>query len=161
MSNIMEMNFTKTKPSAQAPTYSSSGAVGMDLYAHSIKELARTHVWYNTGIAVQVPDGYSLEIFARSSISETDPRVELANGVGIIDNDYRGEIQVRFNFVHPHPKEAYEELVEVKGGVAVPYTHGDRIAQMRLVPTPRIKLNETDDLSDTNRGDGGFGSTGS
>lgn len=151
MSNIMEMDFTKTEPDAKVPTYSSSGAVGMDLYAHSIKELGVRHVWYKTGIAVHVPDGYSLEIFARSSISETMPRLELANGVGIIDNDYRGEIQVRFNFINAlaTPEEK------------LPYTSGDRIAQMRLVPTPRIKLNEKDDLSDTSRGDGGFGSTGS
>jgi dUTP pyrophosphatase len=157
MSNIKEVRFTKLKKNATRPLYSSSGAVGMDLYAYDVKKVNRQEVWYTTGIGVQVPDGYSLEIFARSSISETEPRVELANGVGIIDNDYRGEIQVRFNFIG----QPFPENKSMFKGSELPYAPGDRIAQMRLVPTPRIKLKECDDLSSTERDDGGFGSTGS
>jgi dUTP pyrophosphatase len=134
---------------AQVPEQMTDGSVGLDLYAHRVIAKSGAYVWYGTGIAATVQAPFALFAFARSSISETDPRVELANGVGVIDRDYRGEIQVRFNYTDP--KRAY-------GGL--PYKERDRIAQMVPMVAPTAQVIKTSELDETERGDAGFGSTG-
>ena len=134
---------------AQVPEQMTEESVGLDLYAHRIIAQRGDSIWYGTGIAATVQYPFALFAFARSSISETDPRVELANGVGVIDRDYRGEIQVRFNFAFP------ESVYDAK-----PYEPGDRIAQMVPMVAPAAEVHKTTALSETERGAAGFGSTG-
>lgn len=121
------------------------GSAGIDLVAtdHCYDEDRKYHE-YGTGIAVEIPPGYELQIRPRSSIRKTS--LVLINSPGTIDSDYRGELIVSF-------KE-----IDDRGEI---YSVGDRIAQAVLVPLPAVKYKEVEELTDTKRGDGGFGSTGS
>jgi len=94
-------------------------------------------------LAMEMPEGYVGLIFPRSSISKTDHY--LRNSVGVIDSGYRGEIKVRMS-------------TPLLGGVE--YKVGDRVAQLVIMKLPWVNLQEVDELSDTDRGEGGFGSTG-
>jgi len=94
-------------------------------------------------LAMEVPEGYVGLIFPRSSISKTDHY--LRNSVGVIDSGYRGEIKIRMS-------------TPLLGGVE--YKEGDRIAQLIIMKLPWVNIEEVEELSDTDRGDGGFGSTG-
>jgi dUTP pyrophosphatase len=143
----MNVNFKKLNENAVAPKYASVGDAGMDLVAVS-KHMDMMHnlVIYDTGIAVEIPEGYVGLIFPRSSIRKYD--LELTNSVGVIDSGYRGTIQFVFritehNFDKPRTYDA-----------------GDRIGQLLILPYPTIQLNEVTELTTTLRGDGGFGSTG-
>lgn len=100
---------------------------------------------YRTGIAVEIPKGYYLDVRARSSISNNSS-LHLANGAGVVDAGYRGEILVVFRGVAPQTQTLYKK--------------GDRIAQMILTRIPQCGLVEVEELSDSVRGDGGHGSTG-
>ena len=120
-------------------------AAGVDLVAvdHYYDEDNKYHE-YGCGIAVEIPPGYELQIRPRSSIRKKS--LILVNSPGTIDADYRGELIVTF-------KE-----IDDRGEI---YSIGDRIAQAVLVAVPRVEYVEVDKLTDTERGDGGFGSTGS
>jgi len=96
-------------------------------------------------LAIEIPDGYVGLIFPRSSNSKTD--LYLTNHVGVIDSGYRGEIMFKFR-----PRNT---LLDARI-----HHVGDRIGQLIVIPYPKVKLVESDELSDTERGDGGFGSTG-
>ena len=98
-----------------------------------------------TGLAIEIPRGFVGLVYPRSSISKFD--LGLANAVGVIDSNYRGEILVRFEL--PYSAEM---------GGTIPVV-GDRVAQLVIIPYPRVKFVEVEKLSDTNRGQGGFGST--
>ena len=98
---------------------------------------------YDTGIAVEIPPGYVGLVFPRSSVCKTG--LSLANSVGVIDSDYRGSISLVFY------KGA--ELIEA-------YSYGDRIGQLVIVPIPEVEFVEAEELSETERGAGGYGSTG-
>lgn len=141
----MTIEFKKLDPEAVTPNYSTSGSAGQDLVAIS-KELVDEgdfgYIEYGTGIAIKIPEGFAGYIFPRSSVSKTGHI--LANSVGVIDSDYRGEIKIRFKTI-PESKE---------------YEKGDRVAQLIILPTPKIELLQKDDLDNTERGEGGFGSTG-
>ena len=132
---------------AQIPTYGSAKAAGSDLYA-CIDDTAviapGDSAWIPTGIALELPDGYAGLIYARSSLG-AKRGLAPANKVGVIDSDYRGEIRV---VLHNHSKQ--EQRVDP----------GERIAQLLVTPviTPLFQIVE--ELSDTERSDGGFGSTG-
>ena len=102
---------------------------------------------YFTGIALEVPEGYVGLLFPRSSTSKTDLR--LANCVGVVDSGYRGEISFRYKFA----KDSY--FANLKR-----FQDGDRIGQLVIMPYPQIEMEESDNLSDTERGEGGYGSTG-
>jgi len=104
------------------------------------------YVEYRTGIAVEPPPGYHTEIFPRSSVSKKN--LVLANSIGLVDEDYRGEILVRFKVISDN-KHFFEK-----------FSKGDRIAQLVLRKTERAEYEWADELSDTQRGEGGFGSTG-
>ena len=141
------MKFKKLRPDAKTPVYGSTAAAGADLYVcsdHEISIMPGETVLLPTGLAVAIPDGYVGLIFARSSLG-TKKGLAPANKVGVIDADYRGEILIS---MHNHSPEKQ---------TLAPY---ERVAQMVIIPYFAEDLNETDELSDTTRGQGGFGSSG-
>jgi len=148
--NKFEVKVKKLSPNAVIPKYAKDGDAGMDLVATKIIENTSFHVTYGTDIAMEIPKGYVGLIFPRSSIRKTD--LSLTNSVGVIDSGYRGEIQATFKKVYG-PNDVRIDQTD--------YKVGDRIAQIMIVPYPQVTFVETDELSDTERGQGGFGSTGS
>lgn len=141
------MKFKKLRPEAKAPVYGSQDAAGADLYACCEKETvipAGETVMIPTGIAVAIPKGYVGLIFARSSLG-IKRGLAPANKVGVIDADYRGEIMVG---LHNHSGE---------DRTIAPF---ERVAQMAIVPFLQVAYEEAEDLDETDRGTGGFGSTG-
>ena len=144
MEAFVKVRFKKLHPEAIIPSYAKPGDAGMDMTAISIMDDDGFQVTYGTGIAVEIPEGYVGLIFPRSSIRKY--QIELTNSVGVIDSGYRGEIQFTFNKTAGVPSKRY----------AV----GDRIGQLIIMPYPTVIPIESDILSDTERGQGGFGSTG-
>jgi dUTP pyrophosphatase len=138
--NKMKVRFKKLHPDAVTPTYAKDGDAGLDLTAIS-KTNADTFIQYGTGIAIEIPKGYVGLIFPRSSVSKLE-NFYLKNSVGVIDSGYRGELMLRFNKSFSF------------------YEVGDKIGQLIIIPYPTIYLEEVDELSSTDRGEGGFGSTG-
>ena len=142
----MKVNFKKLTPEAKMPTYGTEYSAGADLYnLDAVVEIApHTTVLIHTGIAMEIPCGYCGLIFARSGLA-TKRGLAPANKVGVIDADYRGEIMVA---LHNH------------SDVAATVEAGERVAQLAIVPFLKAEFCETAELSDTVRGEGGFGSTG-
>ena len=143
----MKIRIKKTDERAIIPTYGTEFSAGADLYAllDSAIEIAPHQTYFvHTGISVEIPEGYCGLIFARSSMG-AKRGLAPANKVGVIDADYRGEIMVT---LHNHS----EKIATVEPG--------ERIAQLAIVPFLKAEFQECDDLSDTIRGEGGFGSTG-
>jgi len=140
----MKVKIKKLSNTAVIPTYSKPGDAGLDLTATGIISNTTFEITYGTGIALQIPDGYVGLIFPRSSIRKYE--LQLSNSVGVIDSGYRGEIQFTFNKTNKLDSFSYRV--------------GDRIGQIIILPYPQIEFEETDELSDTERGDGGFGHTG-
>lgn len=138
--NSLNVRFKKLRPDAVTPTYAKDGDAGLDLTAIS-KTNADTFIQYGTGIAIEIPKGYVGLIFPRSSVSKLE-NFYLKNSVGVIDSGYRGELMLRFNKSFSF------------------YEVGDKIGQLIIIPHPTIYLEEVDELSSTDRGEGGFGSTG-
>lgn len=137
----------KLNPNAALPTYGSPEAAGADLYAcldECVSIPAGKTVFVPTGIAMEVPKGCAGLIYARSSMG-AKRGLAPANKVGVIDSDYRGQVMVA---LHNHSQE--EQVVEP----------GERIAQLLITPVFTPGFREVDDLTDTDRGTGGFGSTG-
>ncbi len=143
----MEVRIKRLTPNAVIPTYAKEGDAGMDLVATSIISETTIDVTYGTGLAMEIRDGFVGLVFPRSSIRKYD--LALTNCVGVIDSGYRGEIQATF-----------KKTNWLKGNESEKYQIGDRIAQMIIIPHPQIQFYEVDELSDSERGDGGFGSTG-
>lgn len=144
---MVKVNFIKLNENAHAPTYGSQFAAGADLYACEGGEVtigAGETKLIHTGLALEIPEGYAGLIYARSGIA-TKRGLAPANKVGVIDSDYRGEIMVS---LHNH------------SAVSQTIADGERIAQLVITPFLAVEYNETGALSDTERGDGGFGSTG-
>lgn len=142
----MQIKIKKLSEAAVIPSYAKDGDAGLDLTATSL-EVVDTgdygYISYGTGLAIEIPTGYVGLIYPRSSISKTGHI--LANSVGVIDSGYRGEIQVRFKTI---PDTTI-------------YKVGDKIAQLIIKPYPEIQFEEVEELSNTDRGEGNFGSTGS
>jgi dUTP pyrophosphatase len=141
---MLVVNFKKLHPSAISPCYAKQGDAGMDLTATSLISEESFKIVYGTGIAVEIPEGYVGLVFPRSSIRKYD--LSLVNSVGVIDSGYRGEIQVTFR------KE--------RGVVSKKYDVGDRVCQLMILPFPSVTFIEKDELSSSERGEGGHGSTG-
>lgn len=139
----MKVKIKKLHENAVIPKYAQKGDSGLDLTAVSLGYDYNNNVVYGTGLAIEIPYGYVGYIFPRSSIA--DKTLSLANSVGVIDSNYRGEIMLKF---------------KDKGEIGITYNIGDRIGQLIIMPIPSIELEEVEELSDTNRGTGGFGSTG-
>lgn len=143
----MNIDFKKLTSDAKTPTYGSEFAAGADLYSaenHDIIVNPGETVFIHTGIAVAIPEGYVGLVYARSGIA-CKRGLAPANKVGVIDSDYRGEIMVA---LHNH------------GNTAQEIEPGERIAQIIISPYITASFRERDELDDTERGNGGFGSTG-
>jgi dUTP pyrophosphatase len=153
----MKVKIKKISPLAQIPTYAKGGDAGMDLVATSIISDTPTQITYGLGIALEIPNGFVGLVFPRSSIRKTG--LELSNSVGVIDSGYRGELQATFNKVFGGDG-MYDEMKVKEMQPNEFYKVGDRVVQIMIIPYPSIEFEETDKLSDTERGDGGFGSTG-
>lgn len=173
----MKVKIKKLCENAVIPSYAKPGDAGMDLVATSRMFDKYGNVEYGTGLAMEIPEGYVGLIFPRSSICKQD--LSLSNAVGVIDSSYRGEIKFKFK-----PTLAYMnfgtannmhgigytsntfDFVGIAGDIqkdsiiASMYEIGDRIGQIIIMPYPNISFEEVDELSSTDRGEGGFGSTG-
>jgi dUTP pyrophosphatase len=137
---MIPVKIKKFVPEAVIPKYSKKGDAGMDVFAVSKKESCN-FVEYGTGLSFEIPEGFVCLIFPRSSISNKS--LSLCNSVGVLDSGYRGELKLRF---YKHKREDYQI--------------GERIGQIIIIPFPEVEFEEAGKLSETERGDGGFGSTG-
>lgn len=137
----MKVRFKKITPSAVIPTKAHPSDAGFDLTATSMREDGDVVV-YSTGLAMEIPFGHVGLVFPRSSVYKKD--LILTNSVGVVDSGYRGEVLVKFR------KTADGDKYEV----------GDRIAQLIIIPYPAIEFEEAEELTSSDRGEGGFGSSG-
>lgn len=152
----MILKFKKLHENAALPSYAKPGDAGMDLTAVSGQAIANEqegfyYIEYGTGLSAEIPEGYVGLLFPRSSISKTG--LIMANSVGVIDSGYRGEIKLRFKV----DGKAFDEL----DGKIGKYNVGDKIGQLIVIPFPTIEPSFVEELSSSERGAGGFGSTGS
>lgn len=139
----MKIKIKKLHENAVIPTYAKHGDAGLDLTATSKSYDENYNVVYGTGLAIEIPEGYVGLVFPRSSICEKD--LFLTNSVGVIDSGYRGEIMAKFK---------HSDLL------ADEYREGERIAQLIILPYPYIEFELADELSKSERGTGGYGSSG-
>ncbi len=145
MSHEVPVRIKRLRPGAVLPAYQTAGAAGMDLCAAEEVTLPPGGVAaVPTGWAVEIPAGYEMQVRPRSGLA-LKQGIMVANSPGTVDSDYRGEVCVLLYNTREVPFEI---------------RRGDRIAQAIVGPVSRIAWRETDDLSDTARGAGGFGSTG-
>ena len=145
----MLINIKKLIPEAKIPSYAHNGDAGMDVTATSVEYDSKNDCFmYHTGLAFEVPKGFVMLIFPRSSNRKTN--YYLCNHVGVLDSTYRGELMLAFKC---RDKEHCDKNIP-------PYQVGDRIGQIMILPYPEITYNEVEELSETDRGEGGFGSTG-
>ena len=140
---MIEIKFKKLCAEAVIPTKAHQSDAGADLTATSKKWDDEKQCWiYGTGIATEIPEGYVGLVFPRSSIRKYG--LALANSIGVIDSGYRGEIMCSFK----------------PTGSCPTYNVGDKVAQMIIMPYPVVNYVEVTELSDSERGEGGHGSTG-
>jgi len=152
----MKVNIKKLHPDAVVPKYAKDGDAGLDLVATDITVIDKEMLVYSTGLAVEIPKGFVGLLFPRSSIRKYDYSV--ANCVGVIDSGYRGEISVT---MRPHRRwTSAAQLERFEPLILQPYKVGDRVAQLIIMPYPQIELIEVSELSESQRGEGGYGSTG-
>lgn len=140
----MKVNIKKLNENAVIPKYAKNGDAGLDFVATKVINETFYSITYGTDIALEIPEGFVGLVFPRSSIRNKE--LSLSNSVGVIDSGYRGELQATFN--------------KLQGEASDKYNVGDKIFQMIIIPYPPIEFNEVNELSNTERGDGGFGSTG-
>jgi dUTP pyrophosphatase len=140
----MQVKIKKLNPNAVIPTYAKEGDAGMDLVATQILSNTTFDITYGLGIALEIPEGFVGLVFPRSSIRKYE--LTLSNSVGVIDSGYRGELQATFK--------------KTNGLDSLSYKVGDRVAQIMIIPHPTIEFEEVNELNNTERGEGGFGSTG-
>lgn len=144
---MLKVKVKKLHQDAIIPKPATDGAACFDL--HALGDGAIGHIGntlqFRTGLSFEIPQGYAMMIYSRSGHGFKN-HVRLANCVGVIDSDYRGEVGVK--------------LVADDGGEKVSFQPGDRIAQAMIIPVPMVGFEEVDELSSTERGVGGFGSTG-
>ena len=143
----MKIKIKKLHPKAVIPNYAKIGDAGMDMVITDIKGETEWNISYGFGISMEIPEGFMGLVFPRSSIRKTD--LILSNSVGVIDSGYRGELQATFNKITTTIENQKND-----------YKVGDRVCQIMIIPYPPIEFIEADELSNTERGEGGFGSTG-
>jgi len=144
VNNLLIIKVKKLSDNAVIPSYSKVGDAGMDLTITREIENTTFDVSYGFGISIEIPKNFVGLIFPRSSVRNQD--LMLSNCVGVIDSGYRGELQATFK--------------KTNGLDSIKYKVGDRGAQIVILPYPQVKMVESDELSDTERGTSGFGSTG-
>jgi dUTP pyrophosphatase len=173
----LKVNIKKLHKDALIPSYAHSTDCGLDLTAVSKTYDEYGNVVYGFGLAFEIPEGYAGFIFPRSSNHKSG--LLLTNSVGVIDSGYRGEVTAKFaandKMIRPRKfidklkmlfetEKSYEDTdyddvnisIDFGGG----YNVGDRVAQMVILPYPKVEFNEVDELSETERGKNGYGSTG-
>ena len=169
----MKVKIKRLSDKAVIPTYAKYGDAGMDLVTTSRSYDENGNVVYGTDLTFEIPKGYVGLLFPRSSNSKQD--LILSNSVGVLDSGYRGEVMFKFKRIYDVEKnhkylckilESYCD-VELQGGSInvedlLPnyYEIGDRIGQLIIIPYPQIEFEEVEELSETERGSGGYGSTG-
>jgi dUTP pyrophosphatase len=144
VNNSLIVKVKKLSDNAVIPSYSKVGDAGMDLTITREIENTSFSVSYGFGISIEIPKNFVGLVFPRSSVRNQD--LILSNCVGVIDSGYRGEVQATFK--------------KTNGLDSIKYKIGDRGAQIIILPYPQVEMIESDVLSDTERGTGGFGSTG-
>ena len=146
----MNIKIKKLHPNAIIPKYATEWSACFDLSARLDQGVTMSYLrrecTFSTGLSFEIPRGFAMMIYSRSGHGFNND-IRLANCVGVIDSDYRGEVKVKLTSDNPF----CESFI---------VNHGDRIAQAMIIPVPDINLIEVDDLTDTVRGAGGFGSTG-
>lgn len=153
----MQVRFKKTHENAVMPKFGTQYSAGADLVAVSMV-ITEKYIQYHTGIAVEIPTGYVGLLFPRSSVSNYN--MAMANCVGVIDSDYRGEIMLRYRQTKKNCIMKIEDDGTQTGIFADIYKEGDRVGQLVIVPYLQTEYVEVDSLDETVRGDGGYGSTG-
>lgn len=151
----MEVKIKKLHPDSVIPRYAKEGDAGMDLVAVWKKYDENGCLVYGTGLAFEIPKGYVGLIFPRSSVSKC--AISMANCVGVVDSCYRGEVMIKFR---PINSFEYGLTKESRKNYKFWYEVGERVAQLIIIPYPHIDFVEVEELSETERADGGFGSTG-
>jgi dUTP pyrophosphatase len=141
----MKVKIKKLHPDAIIPSYAKDGDAGMDLTCVSI-ERTEYYVSYKIGLAFEIPEGFVGLLFPRSSNSKKD--LLLCNSVGVLDSGFRGEVEFRYKYIKNFTKNSYSD-----------YKIGDRVGQIIILPYPHIEFEEVEELSESDRGTGGFGST--
>lgn len=147
----MKLNIKKIHEDAIVPTYATPGSACFDLYAVDVEDNTRLingkPQTFRTGLSFEIPAGYVILVFSRSGHG-FNYSTRLSNCVGVIDSDYRGEVMVR--------------LIRDTDSLTSPnfFNTGDRVAQAMLVPVEQVVFFETEELTETERGTDGFGSTG-
>jgi len=139
---MMKVKIKKLNADAVIPRYAKMGDAGMDLTAVWMNQQMEI-ITYGTGLAVEIPEGHVGLLFPRSSIYKTG--MSLTNAVGVIDSGYRGEVMMKFEMTDSRKM----------------YQVGDRIGQLLIMPYPLVEFEEVSELSSSDRGTGGYGSTGS
>lgn len=142
---MVDVKIRKVHPDAVLPKRAHPTDAGMDVTAISM-EMTEDYIEYDTGLQFQLPAGYVMLIFPRSSNSKKD--LLMCNSVGVLDAGYTGNLKFRFKLT----TEGYTEKI---------YNPGDKIGQIVILPYPEINFIETEEFDETDRGSGGFGSTGS
>lgn len=150
---MQNLKIKKLNPQAVTPFYATPGSNGLDFTATEVKLVPDAKGLNNcivchTGIAVEIPKGYVGLMFPRSSVSNKP--LALANSVGVIDSDYRGEITFKFRFTGMSQVQWERHIYEA----------GERVGQLVLIKSEQVKVTEEGELEDTERGTGGYGSTG-
>lgn len=140
----MKIKIKKLQENAVIPKYAKNGDAGLDLTAIDIIENTTFQVTYDLGISVEIPEGFVGLVFPRSSIRNKE--LILSNSVGVIDSGYRGNIQATF--------------IKTNGLDSNKYYVNERVAQLLIIPYPQIEFEEVEELSETERGAGGYGSSG-
>ena len=153
----MKVKIKKLVPEAVVPAYAKPGDAGMDLTAVKVEyDRVNKCFVYHSGLAFEVPEGHVMLLFPRSSNRKTE--AYLTNSVGVIDSGYRGEVMACFkrrdNDVFPEHKDTF--IIEHQA----PYKVGDRLGQIIIIPYPQVEFEEVENLEESNRGEGGHGSTG-
>ena len=153
----MEVKIKKLYEDSILPTKAHTTDAGYDLYAHSKSYDDDGNVVYGSGVAMEIPQGYVGLVFPRSSNAKKD--LLLSNSVGVIDSGFRGEISFKFK---PHWSDAtmWEPSVYLKRNENADYRLRERIGQIIIMPYPEVEFVEVNELSDSERGIGGYGSSG-
>lgn len=158
-STAMEVKVKKLHPKAVIPTYAKHGDAGLDLTAISAHVDDYGNITYGTGLAFEIPEGYVGLLFPRSSISKQG--LTMCNSVGVLDSGYRGEVMFKFKpLIGEFNKLSIKHKYSVFAERTNFYNVGERIGQLIIMPYPKINLVEASELSNTERNDGGFGSSG-
>lgn len=147
----MKVKVKKLVPGAVVPRKAHASDAGFDLVAVSKSYDEYGNLVYGTGLAFEIPEGYVGLVFPRSSISKKI--CSLANSVGVIDSGYRGEVTFKFKPLGTYTNVAMNDSF-------MRYDVGDRIGQMIVMPLPEVEFEVADELGSSERGEGGYGSTG-